>query len=148
MGTELKIPRRRSLEIEGKAAVPTALVRAVKDFYLHNKIAKAEAKLADAAKATVFSGMKEGRINAVDATIVEPDGKVELRAEFGTSRGVNVVDMTKLRKLVRDDEKLLSLLLSNGVGRPFVVEHFGEAMANQVCSFTPGGETLKIGPRG
>jgi len=139
-----RTPPRRSLETQGAGNVPAVLKKLAKEFYFSNKEANAAKKLADTARKSLFSGMKELGLKMFTTRVSTGRSTIALTSEIGTGRSTTEIDLAKLRKLVKDDEKLWGVV---GISKKDIVDTFGTAVADQVCKSVDGKENVNVGPK-
>lgn len=150
MTTKTK-PRKRSLATaNGNGAVVEGLKVLAREYYFQNKAKNAADNAAKKARTSLFSGMLEAGVKvftfkASQGGASEGGRKVvELEASVGLGKSGCEVDMAKLRELVNDDEKLLTLVTMTKKG---IVDNFGTNMADQVCKVVDGTKCANVKPK-
>ncbi len=144
--------RKRKVETkEGTAAVTEkAPVRTVTEemeaeavkFYTENQLANEHGTKAKNIRKSLFADMLSAGVKAFKAVYrTDAGNRVDLQVEIAPGRSTSEVNMKRLRKLVNDDEKLLSLCTMT---RTDVVTYFGTALAEQVCEMKPGAENVQV----
>ena len=133
--------KRKLVTAERKIVVSGAMKEAAAQFYIENKLANEHGTKAKNLRTGLMASMMDAGVKAFTATYVGVSGSVALDVEIAAGRNSSTVDMKNLRKLVADDEKLLSLC---SMTKTDIVTHFGTAMADQVCKTKAGKEDVQV----
>ena len=134
----MSAPRKRSLEAAGQTVVTYSMKALAQEFFTENQQANEHATKAKHARKSLFSEMTEAAVTTF--TFLATMG-TRLAVEIGPGRNSSEVDMKRLRKLVNDDEKLLSLCTMT---KTDVVANFGSIVADSVCLTKPGSVNVQV----
>ncbi len=138
-------PKRRSLATAGAKETPVELKKLAKEFYFSNKEANAASTKASKARKALFAGMKEVGLRMFGFKATKEGSSIELVAEVSEGRPSTKVNIEKLRKIVKNDEKFMGYV---SMSKTAVVETFGGSVADQVCETIPNtNESVSVGPK-
>ncbi len=137
---------KRKLETAATTKEPTGEMNSLAvEFYTENQLSNEHGTKAKNARKSLFGMMLDMGIRSFTAEMRYPFGKghksVDLSVEIGEARATTVVDMERLRKIVADDEKLLSLCTMT---KTDVVKHFGSIVADQCAKRVKGTENVQV----
>jgi len=134
--------KKRSLETNAASKEPTGEMKNLAvNFYQENQLSNEHGTNAKNIRKELFGKMLDVGIRAFSATMKVGHKSVDLNVEIGEARATTVVDMARLRKLVADDEKLLSLCTMT---KTDVVKHFGSIVADTVSRQVKGTENVQV----
>ena len=108
------------------------------EFHEENKLANMHAGAAKKARGYLMRLMEEKSIKLFSFND-QNWGAVDV--EIASGRSTSVVDMKKLRAIVADDEKLLSVC---SMSKTDVAKFFGTAIAESVSKSVPSAENVQV----
>lgn len=147
MATARNRKRKRAVETSPKGSKVTAEMQSLAvEFHTENQKALEHSKKAKAARAALFTQMKEAGVATFDTVTTTPGGTLSLEAAIGAGRKVREVIIEKLRKIVTKNQ-FDEIVEASGIGITAVKNVAGEDTLTRCTIVSEGTENVSVKPK-